>query len=153
MKKNDSLCEEMGVKIMALLDQELSEKETAEVNKHLEMCERCSKEYTSLNKLKEVTGEMKMKNLPEYYWDDYWTHVYNRIERGISWLLISLGVIIVLAFAGWEVLTVLIADQEIHPFLKGGIFVLLSGLIILIISIFREKILVKRIDKYRKVKR
>ena len=153
MKKNDSSCEEMGVKIMAMRDQELSEKEITEVKEHLEICERCSEEYASLKKLKEVTGEMKIKKLPEYYWDDYWTHVYNRIERGISWLFISLGVIIVLAFAGWEALNALIADQQMHPILKWGIFVLLIGAIILIVSIMREKILVKRIDKYREVKR
>ena len=96
---------------------------------------------------------MKMKKLPEYYWDDYWTNVYNRLERGISWLLISLGAIIVLAFAGWEALSALIADQEMNPLLKIGIFVLLIGSVILIVSILREKLLVKRIDKYREVKR
>ncbi len=153
MKKNDSPCDEMGIKIMALLDQELSEKEITEVKEHLKTCERCSEEYASLKKLKEVTGEMRMKKLPEYYWDDYWSHVYNRIERGISWLLLSLGAIIILSFAGWEALNALIADQQMHPLLKGGIFILLIGAIILIVSILREKILVKRIDKYREVKR
>ena len=153
MKKNDSPCDEMGIKIMALLDQELSEKEITEVKEHLKTCERCSEEYASLKKLKEVTGEMRMKKLPEYYWDDYWSHVYNRIERGISWLLLSLGAIIIFSFAGWEALNALIADQQMHPLLKGGIFVLLIGALILSVSILREKILVKRIDKYREGKR
>ena len=153
MIKNQLPCETIEVKVMALLDEELSEQDTIMVKEHLQACTRCSEQYASLKKLKEVTGSMKMKKLPEYYWDDYWTHIYNRIERGISWVLISLGLIIVLAFASWEVLTTLIADQEMNPLLKGGIFVLLIGSIILIVSVLREKILVKRIDKYREVKR
>ena len=146
-------CDEIEVKVMALLDGELSEQDTMTVKKHLRSCERCSAEFNSLKKLKEVTDSMKMKKLPEYYWDDYWTHVYNRIERGISWLLISLGAIIVLAFAGWEAITSLIADQDMNPLLKVGIIVLMIGTVILIVSILREKLLVKRIDKYREVER
>jgi predicted anti-sigma-YlaC factor YlaD len=153
MMKNKMTCDEMKVKIMALLDDELSEQDITIVKEHLQSCKQCSGEYASLKNLKEVTSSMKIKKLPEYYWDDYWTHVYNRIERGISWLLISLGVIIVLTFASWEAVTALIADQEMNPLLKGGIFVLVVGVIILIVSILREKILVKRIDKYREVKR
>jgi len=153
MIKNELICDEIKVKVMALLDGELSGQDTMIVKEHLKSCKRCSGEYASLKKLKEVTGAMKLKKLPEYYWDDYWTHVYNRIERGISWLLISLGAIIVLAFASWEALTALIADQEMNPFLKVGIFALMIGAVILVVSILREKILVKRIDKYRKVER
>ena len=153
MIRNELSCDEIEVKVMALLDGELSEQDIIIVKDHLNSCKRCSDEYASLKKLKEVTSTMKMKKLPEYYWDDYWTNVYNRLERGISWLLISLGAIIVLAFAGWEALSALIADQEMNPLLKIGIFVLLIGSVILIVSILREKLLVKRIDKYREVKR
>jgi hypothetical protein len=153
MIKNDQSCDNIKLKIMALLDDELSQEDILEVETHLKSCVRCSKEYSSLKKLKEVTNSMNLKNLPEFYWDDYWTHVYNRIERGISWLLISLGAIIVLAFVGWEAITSLVANQEMSPLLKVGIFILMLGSVILIISILREKLLVKRIDKYREVER
>ncbi len=153
MKSVDSSCEKIGLKIMALLDGESDKTEIIEIKKHLDKCERCSADYASLKKVKEVMGDMKFKKLPEFYWDDYWKHVYNRIERGISWLFISLGVIIILCFSGWELLNSLIANQNIHPLLKGGIFILMVGAIILIISILREKIMVRRVDKYREIER
>lgn len=153
MKNNTISCKEMSLNIMALLDEELNEDQIGDVKKHLETCDKCSDDYSSIKKVKEVTGKMKFKKLPEFYWDDYWKHIYNRIERGLSWLFLSLGAIIILSFAGWEFLDKLIADQEVHPLLKWGIFVFLIGIIILLISILREKIMVKRVDKYKEIER
>jgi len=153
MKRSDISCEEMSLNIMALLDQELDESKIGDVKKHLETCEKCSDDYASIKKVKEVTGAMKFKKLPEFYWDDYWKHIYNRIERGLSWLLLSLGAIIILCFAVWQFLEKLTANQDIHPLLKGGIFIFLIGIIILLISILREKMMVRRVDKYREIER
>jgi hypothetical protein len=146
-------CEEMSLKVMALLDGELDENQKGEVEGHLAACEKCSADYASLNSVKEVTGKMKYKKLPEFYWDDYWKHIYNRIERGLSWLLLSIGAIIMLCFLGWEFLDVLIADRKMNPILKVGIFIFTTGIIILIVSILREKLMVRRVDKYKEIER
>jgi hypothetical protein len=153
MNRNDISCEEMSLRVMALIDGELDEDRISQVQEHLNVCKKCSDDFASLNKVKEITGKMKFKKLPEIYWDDYWKHIYNRIERGLSWMFLSLGAIIILCFVGWEFLDSLIADQNIHPLLKGGIFIFVIGLIILIVSILREKLMVRRVDKYRKVER
>ena len=146
-------CEEMGFKVMAFLDNELPHDEIKQVKNHIETCEVCKDKFESLKKVKEITSEMKFKKLPEMYWDEYWRQVYNRIERGISWIFISIGTIIVLSFTLIKFVSSLIADQQMDPFLKGGIFVLLIGSTILLISVIREKIMVKRVDKYREVER
>ena len=153
MKRSDIACKEMSLNIMALLDEELDDDKIGEVKNHLETCEQCSEDYASIKRVKEVTDAMKFKKLPEYYWDDYWKHIYNRIERGLSWLLLSLGTIIILCFAGWTFIENLTANQDVHPLLKGGIFIFLVGIIILLISILHEKMMVRRVDKYREVER
>ena len=151
--KNDISCKDMSMNIMALLDEELNEDQIGDVKKHLETCDKCSDDYYAIIKVKEVTSKMKFKKLPEFYWDDYWKHIYNRIERGLSWIFLSLGAIIILGFAGWEFLDRLIADQDVHPLLKWGIFIFIIGVIILLISILREKIMVRRVDKYKEIER
>lgn len=153
MSQKDISCPEMGIKIMALIDGELDQDEITRVQEHLKICNRCSTDYASLKQVKEVTNDMKFKKLPEFYWDDYWKHIYNRIERGFSWLFLSLGAIIILAFAGWHFLNTLISDQHVHPLLKVGIFIFFIGLVILIVSVIREKLMVRRVDKYREVER
>ena len=139
--KSETSCEQMSLNIMALLDDELDENKIREVKEHLEKCKQCSDEYASIRKVREAIETMKFKKLPEFYWDDYWNHIYNRIERGLSWIFISVGTIIILCFAVWEFLDKLIAQNNVHPLLKIGIFIL------------REKIMVRRVDKYREIKR
>lgn len=153
MNQKKISCPDMGVKIMALIDGELDRDEIISVREHLKTCERCSVEYASFKRVKEVTNEMKFKNLPEFYWNDYWKHIYNRIERGLSWIFLSIGAIIILTFTGWQFLDNLISDKQIHPLLKVGIFIFFIGLAILIVSIVREKLMVRRVDKYREVER
>ena len=57
------------------------------------------------------------------------------IINSCDWIFLSLGAIIILGFAGWEFLDRLIADQDVHPLLKWGIFIFIIGVIILLISI------------------
>jgi hypothetical protein len=153
MSINQISCEGMKFKIMAYLDNELSDSEIQMVKQHLDDCPDCTKKYQSLNKIKEITGEMKFKKLPEMYWDEYWTHVYNKIERGISWIFISIGAIIILTFIAWNALLKLINNSEMNTFLKTGIFIFIIGIVILLVSVLREKIMVKKVDKYREVER
>ena len=153
MSNNNISCEQMQLKVMALIDNELTGKEKKAVEKHLQECTKCQHDYKLLLKTKEITREMKLKKLPEMYWEEYWQHIYNRIERGISWILISIGAIIVISFAAWQMVSELIADQKLNPFFKVGIIILVAGLVILFISIVREKLMIRRVDKYKEIER
>jgi divalent metal cation (Fe/Co/Zn/Cd) transporter len=145
--------EEIKLKVMAYLDSELPEEEIQEIQQLIEKDESYREIYLSLKNVKEVTQEMKLKKLPEMYWDEYWQHVYNRIERGISWILISIGVIIIGSFLVWQFMESLIANQDIPLLLKTGILILIAGLVVLMVSILREKLMVRKVDKYREVER
>ena len=145
--------DEVKLKVMAYLDGELPELEMKEIKRLIDDDEMYKEVYLSLKKVKEVTQEMKFVKLPEMYWDDYWEHVYNRIERGISWILISLGVIIVGSFLVWQIIESIIVNQNIHVVLKAGILILFAGMVVLIVSILREKLMVRKVDKYREVER
>ncbi len=145
--------DEIKLKVMAYLDGELSELEMKEIKRLIDDDEMYKEVYLSLKKVKEVTQEMKFVKLPEMYWDDYWEHVYNRIERGISWILISLGAIVVGSFLVWQIIESIIVNQNIHVVLKAGILILLAGMVVLIVSILREKLMVRKVDKYREVER
>ena len=153
MTKNNISCEAMKFKIMAYLDNELPESDINTVKQHITECTDCSNKYESLNKVKEITGEMKFKKLPEMYWDEYWTHVYNKIERGLSWIFISIGAIIILSFVAWNAMTRLINDSQMSLFLKFGVIIFIIGMVILLVSILREKLMIKKVDKYREVER
>jgi hypothetical protein len=143
----------INLQIMAYLDGELTESEARHIERLIREDAEYRKIYESLRNVQEVTQEMKFKKLPEMYWDEYWTHVYNRIERGFSWIFISVGAIILLGFISWQAIQGLIMNTTIHPLMKAGIILLTIGLVILFVSVVREKIMIRKVDKYREVER
>jgi hypothetical protein len=153
MDKKTITCEEAKVLMMGLIDNELNAEQTVLVKDHLALCPACSEQYKSFINLKEGTSAMKFKNLPDMYWDEYWNHVYNKIERGIGWIFLSIGAIILLTYAGYSVLENFFADQSLPLIMKLGIGILVLGLAVLFVSVIREKLMIRKVDKYRSVKR
>jgi len=153
MNKPAISCEQAEMLVMGLLDNELSKEETKSVEQHLASCSSCASKYESFKNLKKDTSEMKFKNLPEVYWDEYWQHVYNRIERSIGWIFFSVGAIIISIITGYTILQEYFMNPEEPLGLKIGIGLLGIGIIVLFVSVLREKLMVRSVDKYRSILR
>lgn len=135
---------------MALLDNELSEEEKETLDLHLKGCAECRKELKEFNKIKGVMKNMKYKELPDEVWERYWSKIYNRIERGLGWILTSIGTMILLFWGGFKAVENLIKDPALAVFLKIAILILLAGVVILFVSVLRERIFTYKKDKYSK---
>lgn len=146
-------CEEARFLMMGYLDGELTEEQKEAFLQHVNQCPACQAEWQGFNRLKEETGKMKFRALPEMFWDDYWQHVYNRIERGIGWIFFSLGAIIVLGFVGYEFLKDFFLNAQEPLLLRVGVGLLVLGFIIIFVSVLREKLMVRSHDKYRRIVR
>lgn len=153
MGKINPACEEARVLMMGLMDNELDENQKKKVLEHLASCEECAKQYKAFNNLKKETSEMKFKKLPEMYWDEYWNHVYNKLERGIAWIILSLGAILIFSYGAYEMTYEFFFDGTISLFLRISTGIFTFGIIILTVSVLREKLMIRHIDKYRSIKR
>lgn len=101
-ERHDEHSERTHALMMAALDDELSSVERAELEKLLSADEGLRKEWERLKTVKEVTATMTFREPPEEVWETYWVSVYNRAERSLAWLFLSLGLIVLLAWAGWR---------------------------------------------------
>ncbi len=110
-------------------------------------------EWEKYKKLKEVTKTMRFKSLPKEVWDNYWMNTYNRIERGIAWIIFSIGCIILLTYGIFKAIETIIADPQLEVIIKIGIIAVIAGLVILLISVVREKIFVRKSDPYKEIQR
>lgn len=146
-------CEEARFLMMGYLDGELTEEQKEAFLQHVNQCPDCQAEWRGFKSLKEETGKMKFRALPEMFWDDYWQHVYNKIERGIGWIFFSLGAIIVLGFIGYEFLKDFLLNAQEPLLLRVGLGLLVFGFIIIFVSVLREKLMVRSHDKYRRIVR
>ncbi len=112
-----------------------------------------SQEWESSRNIKEVINTMKIREPEQETWDRYWASVYARMERGLAWLFITLGAVIVIGYGMYEAVFELIKDPQLPLLMKTAIALLLFGLAILLVSIAREKWLIRKSDKYKGVKR
>ena len=139
--------------MMAALDNELSPGERTELEELLAADEGLSQEWERLKSVKEVTETLTFREPPEEVWDTYWVSVYNRAERSLGWLFFSLGLTVVMGWAGWHVIDAILADSEIPALIKIAIFAGALGGGILFFSVIREKWFARKRDAYKEVLR
>lgn len=139
--------------LTAALDGELAAEEEREFRSFLAASPACQREWGQYKKLKEATMQMKFNQPPEEVWDRYWLNVYNRIERGIAWILTSIGAMVVLFYGAFKAVESILADPQLVWFVKAGILATLAGLVILLVSVVREKLLTRGADKYKEIQR
>ncbi|MBN1825206.1 MAG: zf-HC2 domain-containing protein [Candidatus Eisenbacteria bacterium] len=145
-------CEDFPLLSMAYLDGEMSPEDRLEFEKHLEECGVCRTELEKLRRVKEVTARMRLADLEERDWEAYWTGVYNRLERGAGWIFFSAGAIVVLAFAACSLLRDFFFSPEEPLLLRCGVGFLVLGLLILLVSVGRQRLHAWKRDPYRRVK-
>jgi len=146
-------CKDFKNLMMGYLDNELSKEEKTIVEEHLRNCSVCSKELEGFKELKEVTKEMELVDPEDKIWEQYWSGIYNRIERGIGWILLSIGGIILLIYGGYKAVENLIADPTVGIILKIAILFSIGGIATLLISVLRERLYFWKKDRYRHVRR
>ena len=133
------------------LEGALDEAEKREFEVLLERRPELREEFHSIKAVQEVTMAMNFKKPPEETWDRYWGGVYARLERGIAWTLISIGAAVVIAFAGYHAVLAFLEDTASPLLLKIAVAALVLGGAILLVSVVREKLTLRKTDKYREV--
>ena len=96
---------------------------------------------------------MKLQQPPDEVWKDYWGSVYVRLERGVGWILLSVGAIVLISYGAWMGAQEIIADTEMPLYLKLAILATTVGIVVLLVSVIREKLFVGRRERYKDVER
>lgn len=86
-------------------------------------------------------------------WQEYWGGIYNRIERGVGWIVFSMAAILLTIYGGFKLIEEIVQDPEIGMLLKAGLLALVLGLAILFVSVLRERVYFWSKDRYRDVRR
>jgi ferric-dicitrate binding protein FerR (iron transport regulator) len=133
------------------LDDELDEAERRELDAELQRNPELRAELEQFRKLKRVTDAVRYADLPDAVWETYWSSLYRKMERGLGWLLFSASAAILACYGVIQMLSTLYTDYRISWIVKIGVTGLLFGLIVLVVSLIRERIFAYRNDRYREV--
>ncbi len=139
--------------MMAAVDGEISGDERVELEDALERAPELRNELEAFRRLKEVTDTMSPRRAPGETWDTYWEDVYRRLERGVAWILVSVSAIVLGTWGLWQVVRDLMADTALPPVIRWSVLALMAGLVILFVSVVRERLFVQKRDPYKDVVR
>lgn len=134
-------------------DKELDEERRKQVEEHLEQCSECRREFEEMGKFEEVMSKMELKKPAREVWQVYWASIYNRLERRIGWILLSIGAMILIFFGGYKMVEGIIQDPNTSLLLKIGILTLMAGIVVLLVSLVREQFFVRKRERYKEVEK
>jgi len=139
--------------MMGYLDNELDEQQRQMFQEHLDQCPDCEKELAEFKNLKQLADEVALTEPQDELWQHYWKNIYNRFERTLGWILLSIAVIILLIYGGFKLIEEIIQDPTVDIVLKVGLVALIAGLAILFVSVLRERLYLIRKDPYKNIRR
>ena len=139
--------------ISSYFDGELNEEQKKLINEHIRQCSECREEFEEMGKFEEVMGKMELKQPSKEVWKVYWTSVYNRLERSIGWIFLSIGAMILLFFGGYKIVEGIIQDASTPLFLKIGILAFMTGIVVLLVSLAREQLFTRKRERYKEIEK
>jgi hypothetical protein len=146
-------CHDWKDMMMSYLDNELDEEQKKRFEEHLKGCPECTKELKEFRNLKAITDEVTLVEPEDKLWADYWSGVYNRIERGTGLIIFSIAAIILIIFCGFKMIENIIENPNVECIFKLGLVLFIIGLAILLVSVLRERLYFHKKDRYKDVRR
>ncbi len=141
--------EDIKALLSAYLDHELTQGEDQRVRIHLETCEACRREYEELRRLAELAGSLRFVDPPEDRMNELQRAVSVRAPRRAGWTLLIAGAIVWMAYAVYQ----FVIDREMATWEKLVTSAVVLGIVLLFVSVARERWLEWRNDRYRRVTR
>lgn len=142
-------CEPFKPLIIGLMDGELTEPETAEVNQHLIRCEDCRNEYENLQSTTAHIKQVSFKEPEDEMLEKLWRFPFSRFTTFSGLFLVVAGWLSLVAYGVYEY--VMREDEFWFP--QVGSAAVFVGFVILLFVVIRERISTYKVDAYKGVKR
>ncbi|MBP8302989.1 MAG: zf-HC2 domain-containing protein [Phycisphaerae bacterium] len=139
--------------MMAFVDGELDGPQKKAFEDHIAGCRGCAEELAQFQKLKTLTDRAALAEPEDRIWQQYWDGVYNRIERGLGWILFSMAAILLILYGGYKAVEAILRDPGVGLCLKITLLTLVAGVGVLFVSVARERLYFWKRERYKDVRR
>jgi anti-sigma factor RsiW len=133
--------------LSAYVDGELEGAQRERVEAHLAVSAEARREVERLRAFKDLTAGLRLREAPPEDWEAFWNSAYNRVERSLGWLLLVAG----LSLAGlWGLAQVAVAvfASTLPVVVKIGLMAGALGVLVLLVSVLRERVFTRRRTRY-----
>lgn len=140
--------EHFRIQMMGFLDDELDDTSR---RSFLEQCysdPELAAELAQYRRLNDITDSMRLREPEDFEYERFFARVSARIERRLAFTFLLVGGAILVAFGLVELFL-----SSLAPLFKVGCAATLVGAILLISSVLRAWLRVRRLDRYQGVRR
>jgi len=135
--------------ISGYVDGELTQGDQQRVRLHLGDCAECSQTADDLRRFKEATMTSKFRVPKDTQWDETPRNTASRILNNSGWLLVAAWAAGVLVYLVWQIAT----DAESFQLEAMLGFGLLLAFGLVLLSALIDRLITRKNDPYRKVKK
>lgn len=145
--------EELLRLLTAYADGELGDEDRERVERLLDQRPELRAEVETVNCLNRLTKTICLAEPEQEVWNMYWANIYNRLERGIGWILFSLGAILLIAWGAWKLLSEFLLNPDVPLIARIGVSAAVLGAIVLLVSVLRERLFIRKKERYEEIER
>ncbi len=139
--------------LLGYAEGELDPDQAGAVAAHLESCPACRAAVERFRREGRALQTMRLREAPPEPWEEFWRSRYNRLERGLGWTVLMIGAALVVGWGLYHGVVALARAQAIPLWVRIGILVAVAGLVLLLVSVIRERLFADRRTRYRNVVR
>lgn len=140
-------CQQIDTMLPGYLDGELAQGDRQRVELHLESCAKCRVALEQLSRLHAAAGKRALGEMTRQDWRAIMDKVVAKTSRGTGWVLYLAGLLLVCGYGGYA----FFADDTVPALIKTGIGAIVVGVILLFVSVLRERLAERKSDKYEDV--
>jgi len=130
------------------IDSELTQQDRQRVQLHCEECRECSEQLEELQALRGQIAKSTLSEISQDVWRETTSDVTARTSRGIGWLALIGGLLLAAGFAIYEFVKELDSMSPLSILIIGGIY---GGLLLLFVSVLRQRLVERKTDRYKDV--
>lgn len=142
-------CDRFKADGMRFLDGEMTSNEREAYQDHVAHCAICEEELSSMGRIVRLTEELRLRDPDDVFWANYWKSVYRRLERGFGFFALAAGLVAVLSYGVYHAVT----SPDFFTWKGLGLTAAAVGLVILFVSVARERYYESQSDPYKDVQR
>ena len=136
--------QELQILLMGYMDGELDEAQVARVEAALENDADLRRDLAEMKQLRRLTDAAGIDTITDDELDRFWGAVYNRMERHAAWVLLTGGLLLVVA----GVLLIFFRNGAFPMALRISVGCALAGFVLMFVSVLRERMRMLPHDRY-----
>jgi anti-sigma factor RsiW len=130
------------------VDRMLTQADEQRVRVHLEDCAVCRAQVEDISRLKEVTMSSEFREPADEQWSEVPRGRASQFTFGVGWSFLIVWALVTTGYGLWQFWT-----SEGALFGKLIVFVPLSALVLLFVSVLIDRVKAMRTDRYREVQK